>query len=71
MAVAVADKTMLDNAKRQLGERFHGDGFLNAKKMLAKVRPALTIVTMEGVNAPARHRLSRPANRCGPYAWFS
>lgn len=71
MAVAVADKTVLNNAKRQLGERFHGAGFLNAKEMLAKVRLALTIVTMEGVNAPARHRLSRPANRRGPYAWFS
>ena len=52
VAVAVADKAMLQNAKNQLGKRFHSDGFLSVKRMLAKVRPALTVVTMEGVNAP-------------------
>ena len=35
--------------------------FLNAKEMLAKVRPALTIVTMEGVNAPAAIRMALKA----------
>ena len=53
VAVAVPDKAMLENAKRQLGKRFHGNGYMTPKQMLAKVRPALTIVTMEGANARA------------------
>ncbi len=61
VAVAVSDKDMLQNAKRQLGKRFYGNGFLSAKQMLAKVRPALTIVTMEGVNAPAAIRAALEA----------
>ena len=61
VAVAVSDKDMLQNAKRQLGKRFHGNGFLSAKQMLAKVRPALTVVTMEGVNAPAAIRAALQA----------
>ncbi len=58
VAVAVSDKAMLENAKRQLGKRFYGNGFLSAKQMLAKVRPTLTVVTMEGVNAPAAIRMA-------------
>jgi len=61
VAVAVPNKAMLHNAKRQLGKRFHGNGFLSVKHMLAKVRPALTIVTMEGVNAPAAIRAALQA----------
>ena len=61
VAVAVSDKDMLQNAKRQLGKRFYGNGFLSAKQMLVKVRPALTIVTMEGVNAPAAIRAALEA----------
>jgi predicted dehydrogenase len=61
VAVAATDRATLENAKRQLGKRFRGDGFLNAKEMLAKARPALTIVTMEGVNAPAAIRLALEA----------
>jgi len=58
VAVAVSDKALLANAKKQLGKRFHGNGFLDAKEMLVKVRPELTIVTMEGVNAPAAIRMA-------------
>ena len=58
VAVAVSDKAMLENAKRQLGKRFHGNGFLSAKQMLTKVRPKLTVVTMEGVNAPVTIRMA-------------
>ncbi len=61
VAVAVSDKAMLQNAKRQLGKRFHGNGFFSAQQMLAKVRPALTIVTMEGVNAPSAIRAALEA----------
>jgi len=61
VAVAVPNKAMLQNVKRQLGKRFHGNGFLSAKQMLAKVRPALTVVTMEGVNAPAAIRAALQA----------
>ena len=61
VAVAVPDKAMLENAKRQLGKRFHGNGYMTPKQMLAKVRPALTIVTMEGVNAPAVIRMALEA----------
>ena len=61
VAVAVPNKAMLQNAKRQLGKRFHGNGFLSAKQMLAKVLPALTVVTMEGVNAPAAIRAALQA----------
>jgi predicted dehydrogenase len=61
VAVAVPDKATLERARRQLGGRFHGNGFLNAKEMLAKVRPALTVVTMEGVNAPAAIRAALEA----------
>ena len=61
VAVAVSDKAMLQNAKRQLGKRFHGNGFLSANQMLAKVRPALTVVTMEGVNAPVAIRAALEA----------
>ena len=61
VAVAVSDKAMLENAKRQLGKRFHGNGFLSAKQMLAKVRPALTVVTMEGINAPGAIRMALEA----------
>ena len=61
VAVAVPDQAALENAKRQLGKRFHGNGFLSAKEMLAKVRPALTVVTMEGVNAPAAIRMALEA----------
>ena len=62
VAVAVSDKALLANAKKQLGKRFHGNGFLDAKEMLAKVRPELTIVTMEGVNAPAAIRMALPSS---------
>ena len=61
VAVAVPDQATLEIAKRQLGKRFHGKGFLNAKGMLAKVRPVLTVVTMEGVNAPAAIRMALEA----------
>ena len=61
VAVAVPDKATLENAKRQLGKRFHGNGYMSAKQMLVKVRPALTIVTMEGVNAPAVIRMALEA----------
>ncbi len=61
VAVAVPNKAMLQNVKRQLGKRFHGNGFLSVKQMLAKVRPALTVVTMEGVNAPAAIRAALQA----------
>ena len=56
VAVAVPDKDMLENAKLKLGNRFHGNGFMNAKQMLAKVQPALTIITTEGAHAPAAIR---------------
>jgi predicted dehydrogenase len=52
---------MLENAKRVLGERFHGNGFMKSEQMLAKVRPALTVVTMEGINAPAAIRMALEA----------
>ncbi len=61
VAVAVQDKATLENAKRQLGKRFHGTGYMNANEMLAKVRPSLTIVTMEGVNAPGAIRMALEA----------
>ncbi|MEM7012749.1 MAG: Gfo/Idh/MocA family oxidoreductase [Verrucomicrobiota bacterium] len=53
VAVAVPDEGALANTKEKLGDRFYGDGFASAEEMLAEVRPALTVVTMEGVNAPA------------------
>jgi predicted dehydrogenase len=54
-SVAVVDPTgeTLEDAKRRLGIRFHGDGFTDAKQMLTSVRPRLTVVTTEGQNAPA------------------
>ena len=58
VAVAVPDKAMLENVKRQLGKRFHGNGYMSPKQMLEKVRPVLTIVTMEGVNAPEVIRMA-------------
>jgi len=61
VAVAVQDKATLENAKRQLGKRFHGTGYMNANEMLAKVRPSLTVVTMEGVNAPGAIRMALEA----------
>ena len=61
VAVAVQDKATLENTKRQLGKRFHGTGYMNANEMLAKVRPSLTIVTMEGVNAPGAIRMALEA----------
>jgi predicted dehydrogenase len=61
VAVAVHDKAMLEKAKQQLGERFHGNGFTNVKQMLETVRPALAIVTMEGINAPAAIRAALEA----------
>ena len=62
VAVAASDKGTLENAKRQLGNRFHGNGFTNAKQMLAKVHPSLTIVTLEGAHAPAAIRAALEAN---------
>ena len=62
VAVAAPDRATLENAKRQLGKRFHGNGFMNANQMLAKVHPALTIVTMEGAHAPAAIRAALQAN---------
>ena len=61
VAVAVPDKATLKNAKLKLGNRFHGNGFMNAKQMLAKVRPALTIITTEGAHAPAAIRAALEA----------
>ena len=61
VAVAVPDKAMLKNAKLKLGNRFHGNGFMNSKQMLAKVRPALTIITTEGAHAPAAIRVALEA----------
>jgi UDP-N-acetyl-2-amino-2-deoxyglucuronate dehydrogenase len=54
-SVAVVDPTgeTLADAKRRLGDRFHGNGFTDAQQMLAAVRPQLTVVTTEGQNAPA------------------
>lgn len=54
-SVAVVDPTgkTLEDAKRRLGDRYRDDGFRNAKQMLATVRPDLTVVTVEGRNAPA------------------
>jgi len=61
ISVAVADKSVLENAKRQLGNRFYGNGFMDAKQMLMKVRPALTIITTEGAHAPAAIRAALEA----------
>ena len=61
VAVAAPDKDMLENAKLKLGNRFHGNGFMNAKQMLAKVQPALTIITTEGAHAPAAIRAALEA----------
>ena len=61
VAVAVPDKAMLENAKLKLGNRFHGNGFTDAKQMLAKVRPTLTIITTEGAHAPAAIRAALEA----------
>ncbi len=54
-SVAVVDHTgsTFDDSRRRLGDRFQGDGFKDARKMLATVRPELTVVTTEGHNAPA------------------
>lgn len=52
VAVAVDNQAALANAKEKLGDRFHGNGFSSAETMLAEVKPKLTVVTMEGVNAP-------------------
>ena len=62
VAVVAPDKGTLENAKRQLGNRFHGNGFTNAKQMLAKVQPTLTIITLEGAHAPAAIRAALEAN---------
>ena len=62
VAVAAPDQATLENAKRQLGDRFHENGYKNVKQMLEKVRPALTIVTMEGAYAPAAIRTVLEAN---------
>ena len=62
VAVAAPDQATLENAKRQLGDRFHENGYKNVKQMLEKVRPALTIVTMEGAHAPAAIRTVLEAN---------
>jgi predicted dehydrogenase len=61
VAVAVPDQATLEIARRQLGKRFHGNGFSSTKGMLTKVQPALTVVTMEGVNAPAAIRMALEA----------
>ena len=62
VAVTAPDKGTLENAKRQLGNRFQGNGFTNAKQMLARVHPDLTIVTLEGAHAPAAIRAALEAN---------
>ena len=62
VAVAVPDKAMLEKAKLKLGNRFYGNGFMDAKQMLAKVQPALTVITMEGINAPTMVRAALEAN---------
>ena len=58
VAVAVADKAMLQNAKNQLGKRFHGDGFLSAKRMLAKVRPERAATNWPSIKALSRKRIA-------------
>ena len=52
--VAVVDATgaTLEDARQRVGKRFYGNGFQDAEQMLKEVRPALTVVTMEGVHAP-------------------
>ena len=61
VAVAISDKAMLENAKLKLGNRFYENGFTDAKQMLAKVRPVLTIITTEGAHAPAAIRVALEA----------
>lgn len=53
-SVAVADHTgrTLADAKKRLGKRFREPSYKDHSKMLKAVRPQLTVVTMEGVNAP-------------------
>jgi hypothetical protein len=53
-SVAVVDHTgsTFDDSRRRLGNRFHGDGFKDARKMLATVRPELTVFTTEGERFP-------------------
>lgn len=52
-SVAVVDHTgkTLDEAQQRLGDRFQG-GYKEIGKMLAAVRPELTVITLEGHNAP-------------------
>ena len=61
VAVATSDKDLLENTKRQLGKRFHGDGFKNANQMLAKVRPALTISNHGRRTRASGHSCSTPS----------
>jgi predicted dehydrogenase len=58
-SVAVVDHTgsTFEDSKRRLAGRFNG-GFKDARKMLKAIRPAITVVTTEGHNAPAAVKIA-------------